>query len=73
MIGGDVVYIRADWLAGLGAEATRITSSRFWRGVSRWSSTRATRRREDADEQPRLAELRSALIAEYPQVGPIFA
>jgi hypothetical protein len=25
------------------------------------------------EEQPRLSELRAALIAEYPQVGPIFA
>jgi hypothetical protein len=28
---------------------------------------------EATDEQPRLSELRSALIDEYPQVGPIFA
>jgi hypothetical protein len=28
---------------------------------------------EADEEQPRLSELRAALIAEYPQVGPIFA
>jgi 5-methylthioadenosine/S-adenosylhomocysteine deaminase len=73
MIGGNLVYGRADWLAALSPEADqgRLEPLLAW-GTPMLLDTSYTAA-EDSDEQPRLSELRSALIAEYPQVGPIFA
>jgi 5-methylthioadenosine/S-adenosylhomocysteine deaminase len=73
MIGGNPVYGRADWLAALSPEADqgRLEPLLAWGKPMLLDTSYAAA--EDSDEQPRLSELRSALIAEYPQVGPIFA
>jgi 5-methylthioadenosine/S-adenosylhomocysteine deaminase len=73
MIGGNLVYGRADWLPGLSDGATEDRSEPLlaW-GKPMLLDTAYTAAAAD-EEQPRLSELRAALIAEYPQVGPIFA
>ena len=73
MIGGKLVYGRADWMPGLGAfvDQERVEPLIAW-GKPMLLDTSYTAAVSD-EEQPRLSELRAALIAEYPQVGPIFA
>jgi 5-methylthioadenosine/S-adenosylhomocysteine deaminase len=73
MIGGKLVYGRAEWMPGLGAfvDLGRVEPLIAW-GQPMLLDTSYTAAASD-EEQPRLAELRAALIAEYPQVGPIFA
>jgi 5-methylthioadenosine/S-adenosylhomocysteine deaminase len=72
-IGGDVAYARPDWLAELvGPERTADVE-----GVVAWGRPMAVDTRysvlaSDAPP-PRLADLRAALIARYPQTGPIWA
>ena len=73
MIGGKLVYGRAEWMPGLGAfvDLDRVEPLIAW-GKPMLLDTSYTAAVSD-EEQPRLAELRAALIAAYPQVGPIFA
>jgi 5-methylthioadenosine/S-adenosylhomocysteine deaminase len=73
MIGGKLVYGGADWMPGLGAfvDQERVEPLLAW-GKPMLLDTSYTGAVSD-EEQPRLSELRSALIDEYPQVGPIFA
>ena len=73
MIGGKLVYGRAEWMPGLGAfvDLERVEPLIAW-GKPMLLDTSYTAAVSD-EEQPRLSELRAALIAEYPQVGPIFA
>jgi 5-methylthioadenosine/S-adenosylhomocysteine deaminase len=73
MIGGKLVYGRADWMPALGAlvDQERVEPLIAW-GKPMLLDTSYTAAVTD-EEQPRLSELRAALIAEYPQVGPIFA
>jgi 5-methylthioadenosine/S-adenosylhomocysteine deaminase len=72
MIGGNLVYGRADWLSALSPSGQdQIEPLLAWGKPMILDTSYAAA--AAADEQPRLSELRSALIAEYPQVGPIFA
>jgi 5-methylthioadenosine/S-adenosylhomocysteine deaminase len=73
MIGGKLVYGRAEWMPQLGAfvDQERVEPLIAW-GKPMLLDTSYTAAVSD-EEQPRLSELRAALIAEYPQVGPIFA
>lgn len=73
MVGGNLAYGRADWLPELSADANqdRLESLLAW-GKPMLLDTSYTAAEAD-EEQPRLSELRAALIDEYPQVGPIFA
>jgi 5-methylthioadenosine/S-adenosylhomocysteine deaminase len=72
MIGGNLVYGRADWLPGLSPDADpeRLEPLLAW-GKPMLLDTSYTAAEVD-EEPPRLSELRAALIEEYPQVGPIF-
>ena len=72
MIGGDVAYIREDWLEGLGAEDHQDHLEPLWAwGKLMVLDTSYVAGREEA--QPRLAEIRASLIAAYPNIGPVFA
>ena len=72
MIGGDVAYIREDWLEGLGAEDHQDHLEPLWAWGKRMVlDTSYVAGREEA--QPRLAEIRASLIAAYPNIGPVFA
>jgi 5-methylthioadenosine/S-adenosylhomocysteine deaminase len=73
MIGGKLVYGHAQWMPALGAfvDQERVEPLIAW-GKPMLLDTSYTAAASD-EEQPRLSELRAALIAEYPQVGPIFA
>ncbi|MDP8993349.1 MAG: amidohydrolase, partial [Actinomycetota bacterium] len=72
-INGDLAYGRADWIRALAdpEEAGRLEPVVAWGTEmlldTTYSATPA------GGPPPTLAELRSALIAEYPPVGPIFA
>ncbi len=70
MIGGNLVYGRADWLPELSGDADqgRLEPLIAWGRPMLLDTSYAAA--EADEEQPRLSELRAALIAEYPQVGP---
>ena len=69
MIGGDVAYIREDWLEGLGAEDHEDHLEPLWAWGKRMVlDTSYVAGAEEA--QPRLAEIRASLIAAYPNIGP---
>jgi 5-methylthioadenosine/S-adenosylhomocysteine deaminase len=72
MIGGDVAYIREDWLAGLGAEEHEEHLERLlaWGKRMVLDTSYVV---ETGDAQPRLNTIRAGLIAAYPNIGPIFA
>jgi hypothetical protein len=73
LIDGDLAYGRADWMTALAAEPKRPTLE----PLVAWGKPMVL----DASYQDRhtehppltLAELRAALIAQYPRIGPIFA
>jgi 5-methylthioadenosine/S-adenosylhomocysteine deaminase len=73
IIGGDIIYGRPDWVAGLSTPADYEQVTAWGRPMlldTRFGSP------DDAgiDGPPRrLAEMRAKLIARYPAVGPIFA
>jgi 5-methylthioadenosine/S-adenosylhomocysteine deaminase len=73
MIGGNLVYGRADWLPGLSADADqeRLEPLLAWGKPMLLDTSYAASAADE--ERPRLSELRAALISEYPQVGPILA
>ena len=72
-IGGDVAYARPDWLAVLlGADAgDQVESVVAW-GRPMSVDTRYSLTAPD-EPPPRLEALRAALIARFPQTGPIWA
>jgi 5-methylthioadenosine/S-adenosylhomocysteine deaminase len=72
MVGGDVAFIREEWLAGLGAEEHEDHLEHLW-AWGKWMVLDTSYVAGRDDPQPRLAELRAALIAAYPNIGPIFA
>jgi 5-methylthioadenosine/S-adenosylhomocysteine deaminase len=76
IIGGDVVYMRADWAADLGVDATGYENVAAW-GRPMLLDTRfgSPDTPDDTPTVParRLVEMRRRLIARYPNVGPIFA
>jgi 5-methylthioadenosine/S-adenosylhomocysteine deaminase len=72
MIGGDVAYIRGDWLEDLDTEDHQDHLEPLWAwGKQMVLDTSFVAGREEA--QPRLAEIRASLIAAYPNIGPVFA
>jgi 5-methylthioadenosine/S-adenosylhomocysteine deaminase len=75
LIGGDLAYGRADWIRALAAEPDRPTLE----PVTAWgkpmfldTSYHATTAADPGTGPTSLADLRNALTATYPQVGPIF-
>ena len=78
VLGGDVAYGRADWvrqLAGV-TKATDPDPGQTERLVAWGKSVLVDTSysvNSPASPPPRLADLRAELIAQYPQVGPIFA
>jgi 5-methylthioadenosine/S-adenosylhomocysteine deaminase len=71
-VDGDLAYGRADWLAELGdpAQADRFEPVIAW--GKRMLLDTSYQGTPGNVRTPRLAELRAALIKEYPAVGPIF-
>jgi cytosine/adenosine deaminase-related metal-dependent hydrolase len=72
MIGGDMIYGRAEWIG-------QLTPIDQYEQVSAWGRRMALDTRFGSPEQSplegpprRLAEIRQRLIARYPEVGPIF-
>jgi 5-methylthioadenosine/S-adenosylhomocysteine deaminase len=74
MVDGDLAYGRADWLSDLvdPADRDRLEPVVAW-GTPMLLDTSYRARPTSPQPPPTLAELRAALIAHYPQVGPIFA
>jgi 5-methylthioadenosine/S-adenosylhomocysteine deaminase len=71
MVDGDLSYGRADWLAGLAEDASRLEPLVAWGKPMLVDNS--YRVRPGGEPPPTLAQLRADLIAQYPQVGPIFA
>jgi 5-methylthioadenosine/S-adenosylhomocysteine deaminase len=73
MIDGDLAYGRADWMTRLATPEHRDRLERLiaWGRPMLLDASHAAG--EQRDRPPTLAELRAALIDEYPPVGPIFA
>ncbi|HUZ00946.1 MAG TPA: amidohydrolase family protein [Thermomicrobiaceae bacterium] len=69
-IGGNLVYGRTDWIGSLAAGAELEPVIAWGKPLSIDTTYTAG---PAAAPPPRLADLRRALIARYPQVGPIFA
>jgi 5-methylthioadenosine/S-adenosylhomocysteine deaminase len=74
MVDGDLAYGRADWLSDLvePADRDRLEPVLAW-GKPMLLDTSYRVRPASPQPPPTLAQLRAALIAQYPQVGPIFA
>jgi len=74
VIGGDLVYGRADLLTSLSdpANTARLEPLRAW-GKQMLIDTRYRAGEAAAEDEPRFADVRAALITQYPQVGPVFA
>lgn len=74
MVDGDLAYGRADWLGDLvePADRDRLEPVLAW-GKPMLLDTNYRARPASPQPPPTLAQLRAALIAQYPQVGPIFA
>jgi 5-methylthioadenosine/S-adenosylhomocysteine deaminase len=74
MIDGDLTYGRADWLGQLTApgDQDRLEPLIAW-GKPMLLDASYTAAGAVDGEQTKLAQLRAALIKEYPQVGPILA
>jgi 5-methylthioadenosine/S-adenosylhomocysteine deaminase len=74
MIDGDLTYGRADWLGQLAAsdDRDRFEPLIAW-GKPMLLDASYTAAGAGGGEQTKLAQLRAALIKEYPQVGPILA
>ena len=70
VIGGDVTYGRAEWIEEL-AGPTEMEPVIAWGKRMALDLTYSVI--AAPTQPPRLADLRAALIARYPQVGPIFA
>ena len=74
MVDGDLAYGRADWLAELvdPADRARLEPVLAW-GNPMLLDTSFRALPANPQLPPTMAQLRAALIAHYPQVGPIFA
>ena len=72
LVGGDVAFIREDWLADLGAEEHEEHLQRLW-AWGKWMVLDTSYAVETGEAQPRLDAIRAALIATSPNIGPIFA
>jgi 5-methylthioadenosine/S-adenosylhomocysteine deaminase len=74
MIDGDLAYGRADWLGQLtdAGDRDRLEPLIAW-GKPMLLDASYTAAGTGDGEQTKLAQLRAALIKEYPQVGPILA
>jgi 5-methylthioadenosine/S-adenosylhomocysteine deaminase len=68
MIGGDMAYGRADWIRSLSDAHAQLQQLLAW-GQPMLLDTGLVKGGQRA---PTLGDLRTALIAAYPQVGPIF-
>jgi 5-methylthioadenosine/S-adenosylhomocysteine deaminase len=73
MIDGDLAYGRADWIEALADPQDRGRLEPLIAWGKRMLLDTSYTARPAAEEPPRLAELRDALIDAYPQVGPTFA
>jgi 5-methylthioadenosine/S-adenosylhomocysteine deaminase len=77
VLGGDVAYGRADWVRLLAGKATDDRDPGETERLMAWGRSvlvdTSYSVKTPASPAPRLAELRSQLIARHPQVGPIFA
>lgn len=73
MINGDVAYGRADWVSDLVAPADVEQFERLIAWGNPMALDTSYRARPGSEPAPRLDALREQLIAQYPQVGPIFA
>jgi cytosine/adenosine deaminase-related metal-dependent hydrolase len=73
MIDGDLTYGRADWMSELvdADHRDRLEPVFAWGKPMLLDTSFAVH--PGADSPPTLSELQGALIAKYPQVGPIFA
>ena len=73
MIDGDLTYGRADWMTSLVAadHRERLEPLLAWGKPMRLDTSYAAH--PGTDVPPTLAQLRTDLIANYPQMGPIFA
>ncbi len=74
MVDGDLAYGNADWLTALAdpADKDRLEPVLAW-GKPMLLDTSYRVRPSGAEKPPTLGQLQTALIAQYPQVGPIFA
>lgn len=74
MVDGDLAYGRADLLGELvdPADRERLEPVLAW-GTPMLLDTSYRARPTSSQPPPTLAQLRAALIAHYPQVGPVFA
>jgi 5-methylthioadenosine/S-adenosylhomocysteine deaminase len=70
-IDGNLVYGRPDWLQRLAGPAAEVEDVVAWGKPMALDTTFAAR--ATGGPPPRLAEIRSRLLARYPQSGPIFA
>jgi cytosine/adenosine deaminase-related metal-dependent hydrolase len=69
VLGGDVAYGRADWVAALSGP-TEMEPVLAWGKRMALDLTYSVSASDGAP--PRLADLRSALLARFPQTGPLF-
>jgi hypothetical protein len=69
VLGGDVAYGRADWVAAL-AGPTEMESVLAWGKRMALDLTYSVSASDSPP--PRLADLRSALLGRFPQTGPLF-
>jgi len=74
LIGGDLVYGRADLVTSLAAptRAAGFEPLLAW-GMPMLLDTGYRAGRASAGEEPSFADVRAALIGQYPQVGPVLA
>jgi 5-methylthioadenosine/S-adenosylhomocysteine deaminase len=70
-IGGDLTYGRTDWIAALSDDPSQLQPLLAW-GQPMLLDTGYVAHGSGTTAAPTLSDLRAALIAAYPQVGPIF-
>ena len=72
LIGGDIAFVREDWLVGLGAEEHEEHLERLWAwGKRMFLATSYVA--ETGRSTPASRHDPAALIAAYPNIGPVFA
>jgi cytosine/adenosine deaminase-related metal-dependent hydrolase len=70
-IGGDLTYGRTDWISALSDDPSQLQPLIAW-GQPMLLDTGYVAHGSGTAAAPSLTDLRAALIAAYPQVGPIF-
>jgi 5-methylthioadenosine/S-adenosylhomocysteine deaminase len=70
-IGGDLTYGRTDWITALSDDPSQMQPLLAW-GQPMLLDTGYVAHGTGTTPAPTLSDLRAALIAAYPQVGPIF-